>query len=614
MIEQTWILMVLASLWTSGDVPPSPQQESVVVTASRQRERVVDSTAYADALDARVLDESPALALDDKLRQVPGFSTFRRSGSLASHPTTQGVSLRGIGPSGASRSLVLFDGIPLNDPFGGWVYWNRIPASALEQVEVIRGGGSALYGSTASGGTIQLLTRDPTASEVQAGLEFGGRGTVSADGALSLRTGDWSLLLAGSLLDTDGYFVIDKAERGAVDRPVRVDYRAFFARASRGKLHLVANFYDEDRGNGTVQQTNASRMALASVGWRSASWDWDFFLQDGSLASVFTRIAADRSQETVTARQRFDSLGLGSSFTARPSSRWSVGADWRSVRWDKQSQDRIGTFVQYAAPLSEGAELQAGVRFDSWNNRSREFEASPRVGIRVAAGRRATLRASAYRGFRAPTLNELYRPFRVGNATTLANDALTSESLWGTEGGIDFYPGGNTLLRLNVFLNLLDDPVGNATLQTSPSEILRQRVNLGRVKVRGLEAEALRRFGNWELEASYLLSDTRVDETGRRLPQVPLHTVVLALRYHGPFTLAALERWTSSPFEDDLNSVALGSAAVLDLSLRRSFSSWEVSAAIENALDRRCAVGKTPQDVLGMPRTIRVGLAYRWGR
>ena len=71
---------------------------------------------------------SPALTLDDFLRRVPGFTLFRRTSSLVAHPTAQGVSLRGVGPSGASRSLVLADGIPLNDPFGGWVYWSRVPA------------------------------------------------------------------------------------------------------------------------------------------------------------------------------------------------------------------------------------------------------------------------------------------------------------------------------------------------------------------------------------------------------------------------------------------------------------------------------------------------------
>ena len=108
------------------------------------------------------ISQSASQTLDDLLRQVPGFSLFRRSSSLVSHPTTQGVSLRGIGPSGTSRALVLLDGVPINDPFGGWVYWDRIPLQSIEQVEVVRGGGSSAWGNYALGGVINIITRRPT--------------------------------------------------------------------------------------------------------------------------------------------------------------------------------------------------------------------------------------------------------------------------------------------------------------------------------------------------------------------------------------------------------------------------------------------------------------------
>ena len=88
----------------------------------------------------------------------PGFNLFRRNSSRVANPTTQGVTLRGVSGSGASRTLVLADGVPLNDPFGSWVYWNRVPQAAVDRIEVVRGATGDLYGADALGGVIQVLT------------------------------------------------------------------------------------------------------------------------------------------------------------------------------------------------------------------------------------------------------------------------------------------------------------------------------------------------------------------------------------------------------------------------------------------------------------------------
>src|SRR5207237_2102710 len=132
-------------------------------------------------LNRETIASSPAATIDDMLRQVPGFTLFRRSGSRSANPTSQGVSLRGIGASGASRALVLGDGIPLNDAFGGWVYWGRVPRAALDRVEVLRGGASDLYGSAAMGGVVQFVCRrSGVAIDLSAGSERTGSGSLFA--------------------------------------------------------------------------------------------------------------------------------------------------------------------------------------------------------------------------------------------------------------------------------------------------------------------------------------------------------------------------------------------------------------------------------------------------
>src|SRR5581483_4965368 len=125
---------------SSGNVdvvlqPPSIL-ETVVVTPGRQEQRLGDTPASVNVLTEEQIQSSPAVIADDVLRQVPSFSLFRRTSSLVAQPTTQGVSLRGIGPSGQSRTLVLLDGVPFNDPFGGWVYWTRVPLLSVDRVEI----------------------------------------------------------------------------------------------------------------------------------------------------------------------------------------------------------------------------------------------------------------------------------------------------------------------------------------------------------------------------------------------------------------------------------------------------------------------------------------------
>ncbi len=135
--------------------------DSVVVTATRGAERL-PSAASATVITSAELNNMAAGALDDALRSTPGFTLFRRSSSRVANPTTQGVTLRGVSGSGASRTLVLADGVPLNDPFGSWVYWNRVPQAAVDRVEVVRGATGDLYGAGALGGVVQVLTVQPS--------------------------------------------------------------------------------------------------------------------------------------------------------------------------------------------------------------------------------------------------------------------------------------------------------------------------------------------------------------------------------------------------------------------------------------------------------------------
>ncbi|RZJ75509.1 MAG: Plug domain-containing protein, partial [Brevundimonas sp.] len=131
----------------------------IVVTAARLPPAAADAAFSVVRIDQAVLSRSSRL--DEALRSVPAVSLFRRTTSAAANPTTQGISLRAIAPSGAGRTLVLLDGVPLNDPFGGWVIWSQATPESLESLDVIRGAGAGPYGAGALTGTITLRERGP---------------------------------------------------------------------------------------------------------------------------------------------------------------------------------------------------------------------------------------------------------------------------------------------------------------------------------------------------------------------------------------------------------------------------------------------------------------------
>src|SRR3954447_3637761 len=190
-----------------------------------------ESPASISVVDQEQLRTIPGNNLDDRLRQVPGFSLFRRSSSVVANPTTQGVSLRATGSSGASRTLVLWDAIPLNDPFGGWVYWTRVDPAYIDRVEVDRGGTTAVFGDRALGGNISLFGPTPQKDHIFVNFLAGNASTQDASAAYSNLWGRWGLTVHGRGFTTDGYYIVPDSLLGRVDTKANV-------RFATGDIHL----------------------------------------------------------------------------------------------------------------------------------------------------------------------------------------------------------------------------------------------------------------------------------------------------------------------------------------------------------------------------------------
>lgn len=652
---------------------PASLADTMIVTPARAEIRLSDAPASVSVLDTKDMSSAAAQTVDDLLRQVPGFSIFRRSSSVVANPTTQGVSLRGAGATGASRTLVMADGVPLNDAFGGWVYWDRVPRTSIDRVEIVRGGSSDLYGSDALSGVINLLTR-PSNRVINAETSYGTRDTADVSFFAADKWKGFNAALAGEAYKTDGYFIIAPNLRGTADALAASKHRALTLRLGydftpENSLFVRGSLFDEDRLNGTVLQTNDTASESLAVGGHfktadGSNWNLTLFANQQRYHQTFSTIAANRNSEALNRLQFVPSRDAGISFG------WSrtfehqllvAGADVRGVRGTSDEtviannrattftssggrQRRAGFFVQDLVTISPRWQLSVNARYDTWRDSSaasfsrnlttgaitprffmaRSLDAfSPRLSLIFRPSDKFSLRAAGYRSFRAPTLNELYRGFRVGNTQTNANENLVAERLTGGEVGASWNPTSNIVTRLTGYWTETINPVSNFTLSVTPALITRERRNLGRTRSRGIEAEADFRVARyWQITAGYLFADATVRRApqditlqGNLIPQVPRHQFTLQTVYSHPrFVTAAMQfRATGHQFDDDQNLLPLSSFALVDMTVSKPFAKYlEAFIAVQNLLNEQFVVARTPIENIGMPRLVRGGLRIKF--
>jgi len=301
---------------------PESLAGEITVAAGRSAQRIDDAPASVTILKQSELTQSGAVTVDDVLRSVPGFTLFRRTSSRYANPTSQGVSLRGVGPSGASRTSVLFDGIPLNDPFGGWVYWDQIPRQSIDSIEVVRGGESNLYGTDALGGVISLKPRTSDQSTVDASFSYGNLRTPDFSFYGSTVVHKWEISLASALFQTDGCILTAPESRGAVDTPANSEFRTLsltFARkfSDSARIFGYGQFFRENRHNGTTVQTNDTGTQFFALGGdfrdslTNSDWHFRTYGSGELFHQNFSTVAANRATEALNRVQRVPIQQIG---------------------------------------------------------------------------------------------------------------------------------------------------------------------------------------------------------------------------------------------------------------------------------------------------------------
>ncbi len=563
---------------TTMRLEPSGATEVVTVTAYRAPLDALESPATTRLLSAQALDSTASITLDSQLRQLPGVELFRRSTSLVANPTSQGISLRGLGSTSASRTLVTEDDVPLNDPIGGWIHWQEQPELSIQRIELVRGGASDLYGSSAIGGVVNVVSARPATDSAELRSSYGGEGTFDDSALLQAKRGPWGALAAGGMIGTDGYIQEAPWQRGPVDiaSSVHSQNAMLLAEHVRGPLRLMVrgSGFNEARGNGTPDQTNGTRL------WRySTGGDWQA-PRGGSLVArvygssehyrqTFSQIANSttlRNGETLTKFSLTPDNELGAAL------HWSqpfgaglllvAGGDAHDVRiWDREQSygstaaitnlhDHQRDSAAYGEVMwtRKGWTTTGSARMDWFQNfdgqkltsngstwtpattQPPQFSQAvfdPRLGLSRKVGDHWAISASGFRAFRAPTPNELYRSTQVGNKLTNPNGSLLSERATGWESGLATHWHWGSV-RSSYFLTQVNRPIVAVTTCSTCSPILLARENLGKIESRGValdfEVEPLR----WlVLDGGYQFAHATVSRGYLQPPTPPATAAVL---------------------------------------------------------------------------------------
>jgi vitamin B12 transporter len=598
-------ILVIAGL-LGGAVPVMAQAQfgstfadSLVVTASLGGEEEEELTASVEVIEAEEIEERQATTVADLLATVPGL-TLARSGSPGKVTSlfTRGTE--------SDHTLVLWNGIELNNPYFGGFDWAFLPTEGVRRIEVARGPFSAVHGADALGGVVQVLTRSAPGGSVR--LEGGADGYSRASLSAGAEAGRTRILVAGHLRRGDG-----QVENDFYDGEELVT-RADWSLRPGVSIGVAVRAADADNGipfaggRSSPQRNLSWQERQIAVPFRAdfRQWSVDAQLSRVTLDSAFrdpddafgftssdTRSEARRLRSAATRRFREESwVAFGGEVEeVEVSDRSVFGANLQGA-----SQTTRSVFSQVSHRQGR-VRLDAGLRFD--DNDAFGSRTTPRLGLLWNLGSKTSLRASYGEGFRAPSLGELFFPFS-GNAELEPEVSESLEIGWERE-------SGSWRLGLVGFENRLRNLIDFDFVTFSNQ-------NIGRARSRGVEiwAEVDHRMLDISWNATFLEAEDRL--TGLPLLRRPEKSSnVVATTRPGRWTVSLTGRFVGE--RDDIDPVSLerienDSFLRLDLAVQwRADRSLTPFARIENLADREYS------EVVGFPapgRTWVGGLAFSW--
>ncbi|PNV84179.1 MAG: hypothetical protein C0627_02025 [Sulfurimonas sp.] len=603
----------------------------VSVTATKTERKVADVPASIEVITEKDIKNSTSLNANELLKNVAGVSIRNPLGVMSTSSNNK-VYMRGFGGNDA-RTLVLLDGVPLNDAFGGAVEWTQIPLDAIKRIEVVKGSGSSLYGSNAMGGVINIITKKPQKQQTNINLSYGSMNTKIGSISTSGKNGKFGYYLLGQLTDSDGYIDDVKPKDNSIKRGVEkananlkltydiddssgigVSYN-YMDRKTTGVLDIPGGYNPYTNSMGTAQINynkffkNSSDMkitiynTMTKTTYDSLSGSVIKYKDDGETSDYGTTL-----QYTLPIGNHIITTGIeGKTSFAEKVDTYLSNSD---IIATEGKQDYYAFFGQDEWFINEKFILNIGARLDYYKNHggkmydevnnvytdhaTKSFNAfSPKIGLVYHVTEDTSLRTSIGKAFRAPTVSDLYRDWiDTSGRVYAANPDLKPEEVISYEIGLDQKLGSNGAINITAYQSDAKDFIYRIKPLDPTSTNFEEKTNVGEVLIRGIETEFNYKFNTqWRLLANYTYNKSTIEKfeantdlEGKYLTYIPKQKASATLTYENSDigTINAGVRYAGKRYSDDLNteSKAYESYTLYDLKLSRKItknSQFEVS-------------------------------------
>jgi len=609
----------------------SVRLDEIVVTATRSEMKVFDAPQDVTFITSEQIMASPYERLEDILRTVPGVYNFRNFG-LQTNGIVSPIIMRGVGKN---RVLFLVDGVPQNDNFNNaiaWVSWGYIQKETIERIEIVEGPTSALYGSEGLGGVVNIITKKPTPKrEASIRGQGGTAASYAGYGFYNQKFNDFGLMLAGGYDQSDGFYMTENPESYNIKRYRKVWKglgKATYDQTENSELSFAALYYDHDMGKG--REFFHDDLELDQY-WLNYSYKGDSFGFKG-LAYLNH---ADKTAYQDSAKDNYTSLlreeKMPSTYTwgvdlqgTVTSCDWAdltVGAAFKESSWKyyddyvtgtrdagaKGKQQTISPFGNFDfRVLDNDLIFNLGARYDwiktldgaNWDSNPKNpydnhFDSntdgsfSPKMGVAYHPDDVTTLRASGGKGFRAPSLFELYKVHVRSGGTYYreANPDLKPETIWSYDVGAERFLLDSVWGKVTFYQSWASDLIGDRLINsyTKKGKTYYEYVldNISKVNSYGIEAE-LQWYATNELSffTTYTYNISKIEEDtqdksleGNYLPNDPRHNLHVGARYNNPKIIDAsvTVNYYADIYFDNENTLSTSDYYTVDLAVAHKF-------------------------------------------
>ncbi|MFO7750304.1 MAG: TonB-dependent receptor [Desulfobacteraceae bacterium] len=621
----------------------------VVISATRSEIPVFDAAQSVTVISSEELAASPFERVEDIVRSVPGMYNFRHY-ALQTNGIVSPLKMRGVG---SNRILILVDGVPQNDNFNNsiaWVAWGHIPKETIQRIEIVRGPTSALYGSEGLGGVIHIITKKPeTKRETVVRGEAGTADTYGGYGYHSQKINDFGFMVAGGYEESDGFYMKEDPKAYEIKRyreAGKVLGKATYDISPGSDISFAGLYYDHETGKG--RRSFYDELALDQY-WMNYNHDGDSIDLKGLV--YFNR--ADKTAFQDTAKDNYASLlrreempsttygaDIQGTIPLGSQTKFTLGAAYKEASWDYDDEYVASTRdvgaegkQRFISPftnldlhfLDDTLIVTLGARYDwietsdgaNWDNQgsagkpaydntfdvTTEGSFSPKLGVTWHPDGKTTFRASGGKGFRAPSLFELYKVHVRGGGTYYreANPDLEPEKIWSWDVGVERFLTDSLWSRLTFYHSSARDYIGDrltgtGTFSGGQTRYEYQLDNISEVDIYGVETELewyvlpeLTLFASYTFNISEVQKDdNNADLEGNYLPNDPRNNVHFGFRYNNPkiVNVSVIANYYADIYFDNENTFKENGYFTVDASVsRRFFHGLTAYANVENLFD-----------------------------